>query len=259
MLSIDNQLYFNALFFPAQGILLSAGFIDQPQLLRLANIWSSPKRRGRFDLIVSAMLGVIALLTGGTLVFMGWIGIPIMSFMYGVDFERYRMLAYLMIAAGGVSASIDFIYAIITVLRHQESAMKPYLITFVFAAVVPTLLDLDHGADRRGRGIPGLDGAAARAARDGLLPHSHQLIGRTARRSVHSGPRSRSGVSPAARAVLARTKAPPGPSARAELASGDTPEREPQHNIAGKPATGHPTPTRLPRYRRTTPGGPPSA
>lgn len=140
MLSYDNQLYFNALFFPAQGILLAAGFMYKPQLLRLANIWSNPRRRKRFDLIVLAMVGVIALITAGTLLFMGWLGIPVMSFMYGVDFERYRTAAYLMIAAGGVSAAIDFLYAIITVLRHQESATKPYLITFAFALVVPTAL-----------------------------------------------------------------------------------------------------------------------
>ena len=140
MLSYDNQLYFNALFFPAQGILLAAGFMYKPQLLRLANIWSNPRRRKRFDLIVLAMVGVIALITAGTLLFMGWLGIPVMSFMYGVDFEKYRTAAYLMIAAGGVSAAIDFLYAIITVLRHQESATKPYLITFAFALVVPTAL-----------------------------------------------------------------------------------------------------------------------
>lgn len=140
MLSYDNQLYFNALFFPAQGILLAAGFMYKPQLLRLANIWSNPRRRKRFDLIVLAMVGVIALITAGTLLFMGWLGIPVMSFMYGVDFEEYRTAAYLMIAAGGVSAAIDFLYAIITVLRHQESATKPYLITFAFALVVPTAL-----------------------------------------------------------------------------------------------------------------------
>ena len=140
MLSYDNQLYFNALFFPAQGILLAAGFMYKPQLLRLANIWSNPRRRKRFDLIVLAMVGVIALITAGTLLFMGWLGIPVMSFMYGVDFENYRTAAYLMIAAGGVSAAIDFLYAIITVLRHQESATKPYLITFAFALVVPTAL-----------------------------------------------------------------------------------------------------------------------
>lgn len=42
MLPYDAQLYFNALFFPAQGILITAGFMYKPQLLRLANIWSSP-------------------------------------------------------------------------------------------------------------------------------------------------------------------------------------------------------------------------
>lgn len=140
MLAYDNQLYFNALFFPAQGILLAAGFLYKPQLLRLANIWSNPRRRKRFDLIVLAMAGVIALLTAGTLFFMAWLGIPIMSFMYGVDFEKFRTAAYLMIIAGGVSAAIDFVYAVITVLRHQSSATKPYLITFAFALVVPAAL-----------------------------------------------------------------------------------------------------------------------
>lgn len=145
MLSYDNQLYFNALFFPAQGILLAAGFMYKPQLLRLANIWANPRRRKRFDLIVLAMAGVICALTAGTLVFMGWIGIPVMSFMYGLDFEKFRALAYLMVIAGGVSAAIDFLYAIVTVLRHQSSATKPYLITFAFALVVPTVLILLFG------------------------------------------------------------------------------------------------------------------
>ena len=140
MLPYDSQLYFNALFFPAQGILLAAGFLYKPQLLRLANIWSNPRRRRKFDLIVLAMIAVIVLMTAGTLVFMGWLGIPIMSFMYGVDFEAYRGIAYLMIVAGGVSAAIDFLYAIITVLRRQSSATKPYAITFAFSLVVPTAL-----------------------------------------------------------------------------------------------------------------------
>ena len=145
LLSYDNQLYFNALFFPAQGILLAAGFMYKPQLLRLANIWSNPKRRKRFDLIVLAMIGVIVILTIGTLAFMAWLGIPLMSFMYGVDFEQFRTLAYLMVIAGGISAAIDFLYAIVTVLRHQNSAMRPYLITFAFALVVPTVLILIFG------------------------------------------------------------------------------------------------------------------
>ena len=140
LLPYDNQLYFNALFFPAQGILLAAGFIYKPQLLRLANIWANPRRRRRFDLIVLAMLAVIVVLTVGTLAFMGWIGVSLMSIMYGVDFEPYRGLAYVMVCAGGVTAAIDFLYAIVTVLRHQDSATKPYLITFGFSLFVPVVL-----------------------------------------------------------------------------------------------------------------------
>ncbi len=140
MLPYDSQLYFNALFFPAQGILLAAGFLYKPQLLRLANIWSNPRRRRKFDLIVLSMIAVIALMTAGALAFMGWLGIPLMSFMYGVDFEAYRAVAYLMIAAGGVSAAIDFLYAIVTVLRRQSSATKPYAITLAFSLTVPTAL-----------------------------------------------------------------------------------------------------------------------
>ena len=137
MLPYDNQLYFNAMFFPAQGILLTAGFLYKPQLLRLANIWSNPRRRGRFDLIVLAMLAVISMMTVVVEVFMGWAGIDLLSFMYGVDFEPYRPLAYAMVAAGGVTAAIDFLYAIVTVLRHQASATRPYLVAFALSCAVP--------------------------------------------------------------------------------------------------------------------------
>lgn len=140
MLPYDNQLYFNALFFPAQGILLAAGFIYKPQLLRLAGIWANPKRRRRFDLIVLAMLAVIAGLTLGTLAFMGWIGVGLLGLLYGVDFEPYRGLAYAMACAGGVTAAIDFLYAIVTVLRRQDSATRPYLVTFGFSLFVPVML-----------------------------------------------------------------------------------------------------------------------
>ena len=63
-----------------------------------------------------------------------------MSFMYGIDFTEYRMLAFLMVAAGGFTAAIDFLYQIITVLRHQNLATKPYLISFGAAIVLSIAL-----------------------------------------------------------------------------------------------------------------------
>ena len=139
-LSYDNQLYFNALFSPAHIIIMVIGFIYKPQLMRLAEIWADPKRRGRFDLIVLAVLAIIVALTGGVAVVMGTMGIPVMSFLYGVDFEQFRGLCYVMVATGGVCAAIDFLYQIITVLRRQKAVTRVYLLTLGFSLFIPPLL-----------------------------------------------------------------------------------------------------------------------
>lgn len=140
VLSYDNQLYFNALYFPAQGILLTVGFIYKPLLVKMANVWADPAKRKRFDLIIVVIMAVIVGVAGVTALGMAWIGIPVMSFLYGVDFEQFRGLCYIMLAAGGVTAAIDFLYQVITVLRQQRAVTKLYVITFGFALFVPILL-----------------------------------------------------------------------------------------------------------------------
>ena len=62
-IAYENQLYFNALYFPAQGILLATGFIYKPQLVRLASIWANPRKRRRFDIIMGAVMAVILVIT----------------------------------------------------------------------------------------------------------------------------------------------------------------------------------------------------
>ena len=139
-LPYDNQLFFNALYFPAQGILLTIGFVYKPQLLRIAGIWANPRTRRRFDIIIVAMMGVVVGVTVVMGLVMGSVGIPFMSFMYGIDFERFRALALLMVAAGGVTAAIDFLYAIITVLRRQEAVMKLYALASLAAVALSLIL-----------------------------------------------------------------------------------------------------------------------
>ena len=45
-----------------------------------------------------------------------------------------------MVAAGGVTAAVDFLYQVITVLRRQGDVTKLYFITFGFSVFVPILL-----------------------------------------------------------------------------------------------------------------------
>lgn len=139
-LSYDNQLYYNALYFPSQMILMIFGFIYKPQLVRLANIWANPDKRTRFDLVVLAMLGVVVGITALMAIAMSWVGIPLMNIMYGINFEKYRSLMLVMVGTGGLCAAIDFLYQIITLQREQESITKLYLIAIAFAVPVALLL-----------------------------------------------------------------------------------------------------------------------
>jgi len=140
VLPYDNQVFFNAIYFPAQSILMIVGFVYKPQLVRIANVWADPGKRTRFDLIVLAMLGASVLVTAVMLVVFGMVGIWFNGVCYGVDFEPYRTAQYLMIVAGGLSAGIDFLYQIITVLRRQAQATITYLAAFVVAALASVIL-----------------------------------------------------------------------------------------------------------------------
>lgn len=144
-LSYDNQLYFNALYFPAQGILLTVQLVYKPLLVRMANVWNDPAKRKKFDLIIIGIMLLIVVVTVANIVIMGWIGLAIMSFLYGIDFEQFRGLCFIMLAAGGVTAMIDFLYQIITVMRRQKDVTKLYIITLGFSLFVPTLLVMFTG------------------------------------------------------------------------------------------------------------------
>jgi len=139
-LPYDNQLYFNALYFPAQAILITVQLIYRPLLVKMANAWADESRRSRFDILIIAMCALIVVITVVAIIFMAWIGLPIMSFMYGFDFGPYAQLQYIMLAAGGVTAAIDFLYQVITILRRQQVVMGLYLITFGFSLLVLILM-----------------------------------------------------------------------------------------------------------------------
>ena len=85
-------------------------------------------------------MAIIIVVTAVVGIFMGTIGIPLTGFLYGVDFEQFRLLSYLMVVAGGVIAAIDFLYAIVTVLRRQGAVMRLYLVAFAAVTLSSLLL-----------------------------------------------------------------------------------------------------------------------
>ena len=114
--------------------------IYRPLLVKMARAWADESRRSRFDLLIVAMMLLIVAITVVGVIVMAWIGLPIMGFMYGFDFTPYAQLAYIMLAAGGLTAAIDFLYQIITILRRQQVVLSLYLITFGFSLLVLILM-----------------------------------------------------------------------------------------------------------------------
>lgn len=140
MLPYDNQLYYNALYFPAQMILIAAQLVYKPLLLRMAGVWQDASKRLKFDLILYGIVAVIVGITACVWAVMAWVGIPVMNVLYGIDFEGYRSLLYLMLVTGGITALIDFLYQVITIMRRQKDVTVLYCVSFFFSLFIPMLL-----------------------------------------------------------------------------------------------------------------------
>ncbi len=147
VLPYESQVFFSAIYFPAQAMLMMVGFVYRPQLVRLATIWNDPHKRLRFDLIVAAMLVVCAIVTLAGLAYARWAAVPLGTLLYGTNFEPFRNAQYLMVLAGGLSAAIDFLYQIITVLRQQALATRIYLIATVLVIAMSVILVRLYGFD----------------------------------------------------------------------------------------------------------------
>lgn len=147
VLPYESQVYFSAIYFPAQAMLMMVGFVYRPQLVRLATIWTDPHKRLRFDLIVGAVLAVCGAVTLAGLAFARWVAVPLGTLLYGTSFEPFRNAQYLMIIAGGLSAAIDFLYQIITVLRQQALATRIYLVATVLVIAMSVILVRLYGFD----------------------------------------------------------------------------------------------------------------
>lgn len=139
-LSYDYQLYYNAIYFPAQMILIFAQLVYKPLLLRMAGVWRESRGRGKFNLILFGMIGIIAAITAVFALVMAWVGIDLLGIMYGIDFQQFRGLVLLMLVTGGLVSAIDFLYQVITIMRRQKDVTVLYLITFGFSLFIPILL-----------------------------------------------------------------------------------------------------------------------
>lgn len=140
----EVQSCFNVVFMPVFVVSLLATFIFQPLLHNAAVQWEEKKYK-KFDHIVFRQTGVIILLTfvvdaGGWL-----LGVPVLSWIFGVQLADYRTLLILLITAGGMSAYINFMHMILTTIRKQQLLLVSYIVTAVLMLLLGGLAMRGYG------------------------------------------------------------------------------------------------------------------
>ena len=127
VLSSHDQAQFNYIFMPVFVISLLSTFIYQPMINRLALIWSEKKLRRFWSLILRQTI-IIAVLTVFALVCGYWMGIPVLSLLYGVNLSSYKSALLVLLLGGGSLALVKFFTMVITITRYQKHLIWGYLI-----------------------------------------------------------------------------------------------------------------------------------
>ena len=140
----EFQTYYAILFMPASVINLFSGFAFKPLLTTLAINWTE-KRKKRFVKILAKGLGIVAALTGIVVLGGYLLGIPVLSWIYGVDLSAYKIELVLLLIGGGFSAASVILYYGLMVMRRQRLILGGYILVLILSIVTSGPLIQGYG------------------------------------------------------------------------------------------------------------------
>lgn len=144
LLSKESQTIYNILFMPVFFINILSMFIYKPQLVHLSELWKTRDIRG-FRSQILKQIALILVLTG--LIMLGgyFIGLKLLSLIYGVELSEYRMIFVLLLLFGGFTAVMYYLNTLITVIRKQVFIVIGYGLAFIINLFVTSRLVSAYG------------------------------------------------------------------------------------------------------------------
>jgi|LSQX01.1.fsa_nt_gb O-antigen/teichoic acid export membrane protein len=138
-LTEEIQTYYGIIFMPAFVINLLSEFVFKPLLTHMADLWTNLKVKELLNTILKLLTGIIVLtivvLLGGY-----FLGIPILSFVYGVDLRYYKSELMILLLGGGFGASVWLLNNVLTTMRKQKGLLLGYLIVSIITSVLSPIL-----------------------------------------------------------------------------------------------------------------------
>jgi len=119
------QTRFNIVIMPAFVGSLLCSFIFNPALKRIGDLWNDreiPTLRK-----TTLKLAMVPVAVDAVLLLGGWfLGIPVLSAVYGVDLADYRVTLMIFLLASGAVAMLNLFVALLTAMRKQKHLLLAY-------------------------------------------------------------------------------------------------------------------------------------
>ena len=124
-LTEEIQAIYNLIFMPAFMVGLLANFIFNPILTSYAKVWVNNEIK-KFKKLIGKQCVVIVCITVLGLAVAATIGIPLLSFIFGVDLSAYKTELCVVMFGGGMLAYSTFFSTVITIIRMQKTLLVSY-------------------------------------------------------------------------------------------------------------------------------------
>lgn len=142
--AIDNfgdytmQTYFNVIYMPTFVINLVSAFVIKPFLKPFGDLWNSKE----YLKFIKSISLIILILAGATIcidIACALLGVPVLSFIYGIDLSPYKIEMLLLVISGFFYASATVMLYALSAIRKQKLTTIAYIITSVIALIASNI------------------------------------------------------------------------------------------------------------------------
>lgn len=138
-LSNELQACYGFIAMPIFVVTLLNSFIYQPILTKMSFYWNE-KNLKQFKKSIIKQTYYIAFLTLFVVIGGFFLGVPILSILYGVDLSIYKTELVLLLFGGGELAFCGFLVSILTIMRCQKIIGIGYLVVSIIAFFISPIM-----------------------------------------------------------------------------------------------------------------------
>lgn len=135
LLTDDLQACYGFIFMPVFVIGLLNGFIFNPMIYHIAELWSKSRLKDFLKQILLQMIYIVIItvvcMAGASL-----LGIPVLSFLYNTNLEAYKSELLILLLGGGFLGLSGLLNTVITIMRKQKKLLLGYLIIAILAYIL---------------------------------------------------------------------------------------------------------------------------